>query len=135
MTLLSNNWNDLRSFTYMGTRVREPAAQCGQLLNTCYGAENPGARSGTDTSYRMAIVAGKGLSFPWPNWGGAAPQDFGTDGGAHNFLRYMEGWAGTINYRGSIISFYTSRQAPASTSAARTCMARRPADTGSTRSS
>jgi hypothetical protein len=107
VTLLSNNWNDLRSFTYMGTGC----AGAAPYANTCYGAENPGARSGTDTSYRMAIVAGKGLSFPWPNWGGAAPQDLGTDGGAHNFLRYMEGWAGTINYRGSIISFYTSRQA------------------------
>ena len=42
---------------------------------------------------------------------GAAPQDFGPDGGAHNFLRYAEGWTGTINYRGSIISFFTSRQA------------------------
>ena len=35
----------------------------------------------------------------------------GTDGGAHNFIRYDENWGGaTLNYRGSLISFYTSRQ-------------------------
>ena len=36
------------------------------------------------------------------------------DGGAHNLLRQLEDWAGgpsTINYRGSIVSFYISRQA------------------------
>ena len=59
----------------------------------------------------MAVVAGKSLSFPRPtNW--SPYQDFGTDGGAHNFLRYLEDWSGeTLNYRGSIVSFYTSRQA------------------------
>ena len=35
----------------------------------------------------------------------------GTDGGAHNFLRYIEDWGGqTLNYRGSIVSFFISRQ-------------------------
>ena len=50
---------------------------------------------------------GQGTVVRQPGW---ASQDFGTDGGAHNFLRFIEDWAGTLNYRGSIISFYTSRQ-------------------------
>jgi hypothetical protein len=29
----------------------------------------------------------------------------------HNFLRYIENWSGTLNYRGSIISLYYNRQA------------------------
>jgi type II secretory pathway pseudopilin PulG len=52
-------------------------------------------------------------SFTYPTAG--APQFlFGTDGGAGNFLRLLENWniAGvSINYRGSIISLYYSRQA------------------------
>ncbi len=106
ITLLSNNWNDLRSFTYMNS------SECTgntapSYANSCYGAQDPGKRTGNDTWFRLAVVAGKGLSFLRPSW---APQDFGTDGGAHNFLRFIEGWNGTLNYRGSIVSFYTSRQ-------------------------
>jgi hypothetical protein len=91
VTLLSNNWNDLRSFS-------NPA--------------NPANRPATTTGYRVAIVGGKSLQFPRPTaW--ASAQDFGTDGGAHNFLRLLEGWnnGSTLNYRGSIVSFFTSRQA------------------------
>ena len=60
----------------------------------------------------MAVVGGKSVMFARPtNWTSA--QDFGTDGGAHNFLRLLEGWdnGSTLNYRGSIVSFFTSRQA------------------------
>ena len=40
------------------------------------------------------------------------PQDFGTNGGVHNFLRYIEDWGNaTLNYRGSIVQLYYSRQA------------------------
>jgi hypothetical protein len=89
VTLLSNAWNDIVSFT-------QP--------------NNPGGRDAVQTGYRVAIVSGKPLSFPRPAWGPA--QDFGTDGGAHNFLRYIENWGGVnLNYRGSIVSFFTSRQA------------------------
>jgi hypothetical protein len=40
-------------------------------------------------------------------------QDTGTDGGVHNFLRYIEDWSTgqTLNYLGSLASFYNSRQA------------------------
>src|SRR4029078_5893257 len=82
------NWNDRRSYTDPNNQTNRPA---------------------TDTWYRFAVIAGKDLSFPWINGQG---QDFGTDGGAHNFLRYIENWGGaTLNYRGSIVSFYTARQA------------------------
>jgi hypothetical protein len=90
VTLLSNNWNDVNSFS-------SPFSQ-----------NNRGAAT---TWYRVAIVAGKGLSFAQPT-AYASPQDFGTDGGVHNFLRYIENWGGqTLHYEGSMISLYTNRQA------------------------
>ena len=88
LTMLSNNWNDVNSFS-------SP-----YRLNF---------RSAVTTTYRFAVIAGKGPSFPQPA-GTAA--DFGTDGGVHNFLRYLENWGGqTIYYRGSIDSLYFNRQA------------------------
>ena len=89
VTLLSNGWVDVNSF---------------------FSPNNPGARVGTATGYRMAIAAGKNLSFPQPQaW--AAAQDYGTDGGVHNFLRYLEGWNASLFYRGSIVNLFNSRQA------------------------
>jgi hypothetical protein len=68
----------------------------------------PGSRTASTTWYRMAIAAGKGINFPK---GSATPNDYGTDGGTHNFLRYLESWSGsTSNYRGSIVSLYYYRQ-------------------------
>lgn len=88
VTLLSDNWNDVNSFAF---------------------PYNPGARSGITTTYRFGVVAGKEISFPYPGYG---PQDFGTDGGTHNFLRYLENWGGqALWYKGSIVSFYYNRQA------------------------
>jgi hypothetical protein len=87
VTLLSRQWNDANSFA---------------------NPYSPGDRDASTTSYRLAIIAGKGLSFPWSS----TPKDFGTDGGAHNFLRYIEDWGGeTLYYRGSIASLFYSRQA------------------------
>ena len=40
--------------------------------------------------------------------------NFGSDGGAHNFLRFLENWGSsgvTVNYVGSMVSLYTGRQA------------------------
>jgi hypothetical protein len=96
VTLLSNppntsinskiGWTDLESFVYPATRANRPG-------NTSY--------------YRMAIAAGKSIPFPQPAWGG---QDMGTDGGMHNFLRYLEDRGGlTVNYAGSMISMYYSQ--------------------------
>jgi hypothetical protein len=89
LTLLSNNWNDDNSFL-------NPYA--------------PAARVRPANSYyRFATIAGKPPSFPRPTaWGAAV--DFGTDGGAHNFLHMLES-GGTVNYRGSMATFFYSRQA------------------------
>jgi hypothetical protein len=93
VTLLSNNWTDRGSFT-------SPTDVAG--------------RGGATTYFRVAIASGKNINFPLPTWGGApgVPQDFGTDGGVHNFLRYLENWGGsTSNYMGSMVSLYYSQYA------------------------
>jgi hypothetical protein len=96
VTLLSNNWNDIYSFN------------CPHTLNATCNGSKPG-RIASTTWYRMAIIAGKGKPFPHPD---GLYQDFGTDGGVHNFLRYLENWGGqTLNYRGSIVSLFFNRQA------------------------
>src|ERR1700728_485423 len=87
VTLLSNSWNDVNSFI-------SPYA--------------PGSRPGSQTAYRVAIIAGKGI--PFLQTAGSAA-DYGTDGGVHNFLRYLEGWGANLYYEGSIVSFYYNRQA------------------------
>jgi hypothetical protein len=88
VTLLSNNWNDAVSFN---------------------SPHNPGGRTAATTWYRAAVIAGKGIPFPQPS---GTEQDFGTDGGVHNFLRFLENWGGqTLNYRGSIVSLFYNRQA------------------------
>jgi hypothetical protein len=92
VTLLSPNWADQNSFA---------------------NPNNPGARARTTTYYRFATISGKNRSFPWAdaNCGAACYQDYGTDAGTHNFLRMLEGNGQTVNYRGSLVSFYFSRQA------------------------
>lgn len=68
-------------------------------------------RPGNTSYYRVAIAAGKSIPFPQPAWAG---QDFGTDGGMHNFLRYLENRganSATVNYVGSLISMYYSQYA------------------------
>ncbi|MGH9773594.1 MAG: PilX N-terminal domain-containing pilus assembly protein [Candidatus Acidiferrales bacterium] len=90
LTFLSNNWNDINSFS---------------------STYSVGLRKATSSNYRLAVASGKGISFPHPSLY-ATYQDFGTDGGVHNFLRYLEDWGGqALNYRGSIVSFYYNRQA------------------------
>jgi hypothetical protein len=93
VTFLSNTFNDIGSF--MAPHVRSNAART----------------TNTNTWYRTAVLAGKGLNFPRPTSNAQDHTDFGTDGGAHNFLRYIETWNSTLNYRGSIVSFYLNRQA------------------------
>jgi hypothetical protein len=87
VTLLSNAWNDRKSF-------QSP--------------HDPNGRSGNTTTFRTAIVSGKGMAFDWETGMG---RDFGTDGGTHNFLRYLEGGDRTLHYRGSIVSLYYNHQA------------------------
>lgn len=95
VTLLSNKWNDVNSFAF-------------PYLN------NTDRRVASDTTFWLAIAGGKGIPFKQPTVG-APPQDFGTDGGTHNFLRYLEDWGGgaptgTLWYEGSIVSMYYNHQ-------------------------
>jgi hypothetical protein len=54
---------------------------------------------------------GKGPYFTRPTHY-VTSEDFGTDGGIHNFLRYIENWSNqTLNYRGSLVSLFYNRQA------------------------
>jgi hypothetical protein len=87
VTLLSDNWNDVNSFAF---------------------PYNTGERQSVETAFRTAIISGKGI--PFPLMAGQAA-DYGTDGGVHNFLRYLEDWTGFLHYKGSLVSFYYNRQA------------------------
>jgi PilX N-terminal len=88
VTLLSDNWNDVNSFAFPYDLSK---------------------RVSTTTTYRMAVMAGKGVPFAQPTGTG---QDFGTDGGVHNFLRYLENWgSNTLYYEGSIANMYFNHQA------------------------
>jgi Tfp pilus assembly protein PilX len=85
----NTGWTDLESFRYPANPVTNRPS------NTSY--------------YRTAIAAGKSIPFPQPAWGGP---DMGTDGGMHNFLRYLENRGAngaTVNYAGSMISMYYSQ--------------------------
>ncbi len=87
VTVLSNQWSDLSS-----------------LVNPT----SPSSRSTPtqDAYYRMAVAGGKNIPFPQPSWGS---QDMGTDGGLHNFLRYLENWGNVkLHYDGSLVSMYYS---------------------------
>jgi hypothetical protein len=90
VTVLSNNWSDWNSIL---TEATDP---------------NPN-RTATTTYYRVAIAGGKNINFPFPNWESATDYGFGTDGGVHNFVRFLENWSGqTLNYEGSLVSLYYS---------------------------
>jgi hypothetical protein len=95
ITILSVNWNDVNSFA--------------SPFNVAF------LRSGATTYVRTAALAGKEVSFhipPWDNTVVDGSQDFATDGGVHNFLRFLERWNGaTLNYEGSIVSLFYNRQA------------------------
>ncbi len=91
VTMLSSNWND----------------------NTSYSSpwSTAGRQRSADSWYRLAIIAGKGPIFPEPS-DLAGGTTFGTDGGTHSFLRFLEGnGGGEIHYRGSMATFYYNRQA------------------------
>ena len=88
VTLLSDDWNDVNSFAF---------------------PYNLNKRTAVTTTYRMAVMAGKGVPFQQPS---GTARDFGTDGGVHNFLRYLENWGGqTLYYEGSIAGMYYNHQA------------------------
>jgi hypothetical protein len=118
VTLLSNNWTP-GAQVIPSTPASPASGDNSSFLSPTWQSNKTGcglatpARCATTTYYRMAVMGGKTNSFPQPNWGAA---DSGTDGGTHNFLRYVEDWGGyngntvTLNYLGSMASFYISRQ-------------------------
>jgi hypothetical protein len=85
VTILSNQWADAASLYFTTTVANRPV--------------------NADAYYRMAVAGGKNIPFPQPLWGG---QDMGTDGGLHNFLRYLEDWNSNHWYNGSLVSMYYS---------------------------
>lgn len=89
VTLLSNAWNDTVSFRFPNDQTN---------------------RNATGTGYRFAMITGKAVPFAKPvAWG---VNELGSDGGVHNFMRMLEDWGGqTLNYRGSMVSLFFSRQA------------------------
>ena len=91
VTLLSDSWNDVNSVAFPYDYTKRVAAQ---------------------TAYRVAIIGGKGIPFTNP---AGQPEDYGTDGGLHNFLRFLEDWnngaAIPCYYKGSLVSFYYNQQA------------------------
>ncbi len=96
VTMLSNNWDDRRSF-----------------INASAGPA--GNRTAVTSFYRVAVAAGKNINFPSPAFSGGVNYGFGTDGGVHNFLRFLEDWnpgpQQTLNYKGSLVSLYYSTYA------------------------
>ena len=99
VSFLSQDWEDWHSIadaTYVGSGST-------RITTTSY--------------YRVAVAAGKNLNWPHPtSWAGGA-EDWGLDGGTHNFLRYLERWKNsggtrqTFNYLGSLVSLYYSEYA------------------------
>jgi hypothetical protein len=88
ITILSNNWLDVRSFISPNDRA---------------------GRDAVSTGYRFAMISGKPIPFPKPGFAG--PSNWGSDGGVHNFMRMLEDWGGdTVFYRGSMVSLYNARQ-------------------------
>jgi hypothetical protein len=89
VTVLSNSWSDANSLTSPTAKVNRPAT--------------------APAYYRMAVSGGKNVPFPSPAWANTLGiNDFGTDGGLHNFLRYLESWNNPLNYDGSLVSMYYS---------------------------
>jgi len=90
VTVLSNNWVDKNSMFGVPTQAL-------------------GNRPASSTYYRVAIAGGKNMAFPFPAWENATDYGFGTDGGVHNFLRFLEDWQTTgsvLYYKGSLVSLY-----------------------------
>ena len=94
-SFLSKNWQDWHSWVHPTYKGSSPAT----------------LRMATTSYYRVAIAAGKNINWPHPtSW--TTAEDYGLDGGTHNFLRYLERWSDeTFNYRGSLVSLYYSEYA------------------------
>jgi len=93
VTILSNAWDDAKSFRYPY-----------DLANS-----SCGPRCATDTTIRFAMLSGDTIASldGTPNQGGMSPR---LNGGVHNFKRFLEHWTGdNLNYSGSLINLFNSR--------------------------
>ncbi|HEX8367562.1 MAG TPA: hypothetical protein VF604_03260 [Pyrinomonadaceae bacterium] len=95
VTILSNNWNDAKSFAY---------------------PYDLSQRKATETTVRFAMISGDTIANidGTPNQGGISPK---LNGGVHNFKRFLERWTDPgnaafktyLNYSGSLINLFNSR--------------------------
>lgn len=84
VTILSNNWDDTKSFAYPNDLTKRVA---------------------TDTRVRFAMLAGDPLTGRSPDEGINGKQN----GGLINFKRFLENWTGDrLNYSGSLINLFNS---------------------------
>ena len=64
------------------------------------------------TGTQLPLRDGHRQDHSLPQAGRWGVQELGSDGGVHNFMKMLEDWGGqTLNYRGSMVSLYYSRQA------------------------
>jgi hypothetical protein len=102
VTLLSKNWNNEQS---LFSPRQVTGASCTASLASAAGSAS--GRKACTTWYRVAIASGKSIPFAQSLGTG---NDFGTDGGVHNFLRYLEDWGGQeLIYEGSLVSLYSAQ--------------------------
>lgn len=110
VTLLSNNWRP----TANGGNGGDLASFKNPFGSPTYGSSGTSLRpAATTTYYRVAIAAGKNRTFSSPTWSQTGLlYGFGTDGGVHNFLRFVEDWSNdNAYYKGSLVSLYYSTYA------------------------
>ncbi|MGB6677378.1 MAG: hypothetical protein WBE44_11850, partial [Terriglobales bacterium] len=101
VTVLSNAWLDQNSFYNVW-----PTNPYTGVDSVGFNVPAP-ARTAATSYYRVAVAAGKNMNFPFPGWENNNDYGFGTDGGVHNFIRFVEDWSGsTLNYEGSLVSLY-----------------------------
>ena len=101
VTVQSNAWIDQNSFYSVW-----PTNPYAGVNSVGFNVPAP-ARTAATTHYRVAVASGKNMNFPFPAWENNNDYGFGTDGGVHNFIRFVEDWSGsTLNYEGSLVSLY-----------------------------
>jgi hypothetical protein len=119
VTLLSNNWQDAgisTAFLAAGSQTN------GSLENPIHpdgtAGDSPN-RLAANTYYRAAVAAGKVIAFDNP--ANNPDSYFGSDGGVHNFLRFLEDWNApggasqrSLYYKGSLVSLYWNTYATGS---------------------
>ncbi|HVI08829.1 MAG TPA: hypothetical protein VND65_11100 [Candidatus Binatia bacterium] len=126
VTMISNNWQDagistayLTSSHQINGSLENPISLVGE--GESVGAATPPNRLAITSYYRVAVAGGKTIAFT--NTSQTPEFGFGTDGGVHNFLRYMEDWYGFSSslggnnqqqqfyYKGSLVSLYWDQYA------------------------